>query len=94
MVGRQDDHDVVGRPLDGGRRVGDRGRGVPAGGLAEHVGRIELGQLLEHKRGIASIGDHHDVAGTHERWDDPLERGAEQRPVAEEPQERLRPIGA
>ena len=43
VVGRQDDHDLVLRPLDGQRREGDRRGRVPALGLLEHARHPEPG---------------------------------------------------
>jgi hypothetical protein len=85
VVRRQDDHDLVVGPVDGGGREGDRRRGVAAGGLDDEP---DARLLLLHDRAVAAVRDAIDVIGADERLDapdGPLEEGL----VAEQGQKGL-----
>ena len=60
LVGRQDEHDLVGRAIDGERGQGDRGRGVAPERLEQHG---DVGELVADEPLVAPVGDDRDVVG-------------------------------
>jgi len=59
-IGRDDEHDVLGRPVEGDRRQGDRGRGVATHGLEEQGG---VRELVADQSLVATLGHDRDVVG-------------------------------
>ena len=87
VIGRQHDHDLVGRPVDGDGRERDRGCRVAADGLAQdrHVRNLFVDEVR-----VPGVG--HDVHGPLDEPLDALDGLLDQRPLAEQRQERLRAV--
>ena len=60
LVGRQDEHDLVGRAIDGERGQGDRGRRVAPEWLEQQG---DVGELVADQPFVAPVGDDRDVVG-------------------------------
>ena len=87
LVGRQHDHDLVGRAVDGERRQGDGGGRVAPERL-EQEGRV--GELVADHRFVATVGDDRDVVGQRAQA---RGRRLEQGLGAEQRKEGLGPLG-
>ena len=86
-VGGDDEHDVLGRPVEGRRREGDRGGRVATHRLEQQGG---VGHLVADDPLVAAVGDDRDVVG--QAAQPPL-GGLEQGFVAEQREEGLRALG-
>ena len=93
VVGRQDDHHVVHRPLDRQSGEGDGRGGVAAERLADQVPPEERARLLGHQRQVALVGNHICFGGAHQRRD-AFQRQLEEALVTQQRQERLGPRAA
>ena len=86
-VGRDDDHDVLRRSIEGGRRQRDGSGRVAAHRLEQERG---VGDLITDDPLVAAVGDDGDVVG---QTAQPPLRGLEQGFVAEQGQEGLWALG-
>ena len=88
LVGRQDEHDLVVRSIDGQGGQGDGGRGVPPERLHQDS---DAGELGPDETLVASVGDDRYIVG---HPGQPGDSRLDERLRGDQGQERLRVLGA